>query len=374
MGELIHFPRIATQEDDTLRLLRPAQLYYMSNGGEPLTEQVLPDEPDSPAVPFSGLSRRLEKQADFLKMSESDGHPIIVDTRNFLTEEKSTNDLGAVMAGSLPAVMYLSNKFGQPLMETLDDLTEQFGYDKYPEDYKELKKFWKNAYMFGTGMFHLEQLTEWMEPSEIDHYSVRQDMNCAMNNLQQNPVAFLNCLDAAVFTDNDMDQSLMFYVGTSQRTFNDVSDANRQALKVLASQHIAERPFATWYLLNTALNRHKSPMPLRPLLQTIEDVQVGMQKTRYVEGVTPLLNRMNDVVKSVVRRKWNSFGAVPHDFNPLGTDGHIDGALTFNDTRLATIVKRPEGRSREHERELEKVRSNLNAMTAQLIKYASYPR
>lgn len=346
MGELINFPTRLRTVEMSADHEATAQVYQLIP-----QEQMVADEL---SISEYSTADRLHAHARILENMDANNHPVVLTSRGFLTSEKNMGDLGAIMAGALPAAYYLKNKYKLPLTDTLDELNQQFSHNKVPKTYEELKKYWTQLYVHGTGVYHLEKLTDDISDDEVDHSSVHHDISQAMSLLDSHPAAFLNCLAAA-------DACLTSEYLTEQES--------RDLLKILGSQHIAERPFATWYLMSLTA-KYDDPVYLKPLLATIANVEVGVHSTKYDARTTPLLTNINESVKYAVRSKWNQLGAKAHNFYQHDFGGYIDGTLSYDDTVLANDPAKPNyDRFRRSDRELKALRSNLSSMTVQLVRY-----
>lgn len=364
MGELINLPMTSAVTDGALEREQPATLYQL-----PRKQSLIHDDLSSYE---QRTQDRLNAQVKALEVARADGHPVVTTSRDLLVSEKALRDLGATMVGALPAAHYLAEKFQQPLGDTLDELTEQFGYDGPPTSYQELKKYWTRTYVYGTGVFHMELLTDGIDSAAADHFSVRRDVDRAMTLLERHPIAFMNCLSAAraCTIAGEPAEYYLSYLGVGKASDEPPVDRSREMLRILASHHVAERPFATWYLMNKTAEKDGDMSYVRPLLSTLADVEVGTLRTKYDNLMTPLLERIDDSVKYAVRSKWNRYGNAACTFYRHDFGGHIDGALRYDDTILApSATKRNAEYSQKHIRDAQRLRANLSAMTTQLVKY-----
>lgn len=281
-------------------------------------------------APVDRVSDRLDDYRESVSRDPNWG--LMHETINMLESREKVHDLGAMFVGAMPALRHMSAMRDQADSETLDEMVVKFNHGEKPQSYSELRSFWARVYLQGSGEYFLSCLEETAEDSRETQLNVKR----AMQNMVSRPVAFMNCLSAANKASGYAGyiENLSFADGYNPDA--ESYDIQTEVMRVLASDHIAKRPFATWYLMSKTYESAGEVSYMVPLIESIDESEVGLHATRDYPG----LDELDTAVKRVVFNKWNRTAILPmvasrSDYNYM-SDDH---ALQFEDTVLSTGTK-----------------------------------
>ncbi len=327
------------------------------NAGFYLDEQTGALTFGDPKDPRNWLEITMDSQEGALKSEGADEHPLIIASRHNIDPNQRWDDLGMFMVDGLRAAgAYLARRNQTTLTDTLDtlDASRQWTGKPAPTDKEGLKDFWRHAYMQGIGTFHLDKLasqqsgTNACNPSpgtfHLDKLAFQQDqgignadevrrqVDAVTINLTLDPVSVLNSLNAARLYASERPIERANIVYRPKLKSEDLNAYTQSALEVLASDHVLERPYATWALLAQASLERSGTSLTAPLTATIDKEGDGSSVKDDGKGTLQKLDEINELVGEVVGKEWDGWEKGLQHFDLEDAAGRISGALEYGKT------------------------------------------
>lgn len=333
MSKIIEFPVNRTNKS-TAEINHFAEVVVLPSAPEAKVitlEQAIVYHPAISATekrtPTDRVTDRLDDYRESISRDPNWG--LMHETINMLETREKTQDLGAMFVGAMPALQYMSAMRDQATAETLDEMVVNFNHGEEPKTYSEMRSFWARVYLQGSGEYFLSCLDETAEDSRETELNIQR----AMRNLANQPIAFMNCLSAASKASGYAGHIESMPYMDAYDPDAKIYDVQSEVVRILASDHISKRPFAVWYLMSKTNEAAGEMSYMVPLIESIQDSAVGQHATDDY----PELDELNIAVKRVVFNKWNRTAVLPmiasrSDHKYMSDDF----ALQFEDTSLYT--------------------------------------
>lgn len=266
-----------------------------------------------------------DSQVDILKLEGANEHPLIVATRaNFVRGQD--DDLGDDMTRAIPVIDYIAKKRDSSLSGTIDEIHQIRGV-QINRDWNGLRAFWRDAYFYGATVFNLDEFCQGIDQTP----DIQISRNLIESHVFSNPVAVLNCLSAAKLYSHEEPIRAKLMARPETYTPDELTEFKQNALRLLSSNHVIDRPYITWYLLSLSSVWRTGSSRLSPLLETIEEAD--KPDNERTSATIAKLDRANELVKRVLGNQWDeglSWKLGPVDWKYL--DGRISGALEYGES------------------------------------------